>query len=195
MSSEIVSCSNCQKKLQVPEDLLGQEVQCPSCGTSFTAGTAPPPLPLPPHAVQPERKEPKTEPEAEADVYRRSAGGRRRYVEEDDHGREEGDEREGRRARRRDQEPHRGSLILTLGILSLAGGFLCGGIPLFLGPVAWILGSADMAEIRAGRMDAEGEGATNAGRICGIVATVLLVLAVIAAAVLISALALATAGR
>ena len=45
--------------------------------------------------------------------------------------------------------PHRGVLILVLGILSLV---LCQ----LLGPVAWILGKGDMAEIDSGRMDPEG---------------------------------------
>jgi hypothetical protein len=40
-----------------------------------------------------------------------------------------------------------------------------------LGPVAWIMGHIDLGEMRAGRMDPSGEGLTNAGRICGIVAT------------------------
>jgi hypothetical protein len=65
--------------------------------------------------------------------------------------------------------PHRGTLILVLGILGLV---VCG----FLGPVAWIMGNTDLKEIRAGRMDPEGEGLTNGGRILGIISTVLLVL-------------------
>ena len=42
-----------------------------------------------------------------------------------------------------------------------------------LGPIAWIMGQMDMNEIRSGRMNPEGEGLTNAGRICGIIATIL----------------------
>jgi hypothetical protein len=67
-----------------------------------------------------------------------------------------------------DMRPHRGSLILTLGILS----FFCFGF--ILGPMAWIMGSNDLKEMRAGRMDPEGEGVTNAGRICGMIATILI---------------------
>jgi len=68
-------------------------------------------------------------------------------------------------------EPHRGTLILILGILSLvfAG--------LILGPIAWILGNADMKKIRAGVMDPEGEQQTNIGRILGMVGTLLNVFA------------------
>jgi hypothetical protein len=69
--------------------------------------------------------------------------------------------------RRRDLLPHRGGMILALGILGLA---VC---PI-LGPIAWVMGNGDMAEIRNGRMDPEGEGLTQAGKICGIIGTVFL---------------------
>ena len=47
-------------------------------------------------------------------------------------------------------QPHRGVMILVLAILGFA---VC---PV-LGPVAWYMGNQDLAEIRAGRMDREGE--------------------------------------
>jgi hypothetical protein len=65
--------------------------------------------------------------------------------------------------------PHRGVLVLVFGILGLV---LC--FP--FGIAAWIMGNADLREIQAGRMDRAGEGMTQAGRICGIVATILAVL-------------------
>ena len=58
-------------------------------------------------------------------------------------------------------------LILVLGILS----FFVGG-PI-LGLVAWIMGSNDLKEMRAVRMDPEGESQTNTGRICGMISTLL----------------------
>ena len=61
------------------------------------------------------------------------------------------------------------SLLVTLGLLAVVGAAI-------LGPVAWIMGNTDMAEIRAGRMDPDGEGLTQAGRICGIIGTGFLVL-------------------
>ncbi|MCS6978251.1 MAG: DUF4190 domain-containing protein [Gemmatales bacterium] len=64
-------------------------------------------------------------------------------------------------------EPHRGVLILVLGILSL---FFFG---IILGPIAWILGNSDLKKIRAGVMDPEGEQMTNVGRILGMVGTIL----------------------
>ncbi len=33
----IVSCSDCAKKLRVPDNLLGKKVRCPGCGNMFTA--------------------------------------------------------------------------------------------------------------------------------------------------------------
>ena len=64
-------------------------------------------------------------------------------------------------------EPHRGTLVLILGILSIV--LQC--FP--LGLVAWILGSGDLKKIRARQMDPEGEGLTKAGWICGIIGTCL----------------------
>ncbi len=65
--------------------------------------------------------------------------------------------------------PHRGGTILTLGIL----GLLC-CVPLAL--AAWLMGSSDLNEINAGRMDRAGYGTTQAGMICGIIGTVVGVL-------------------
>jgi predicted Zn finger-like uncharacterized protein len=66
-------------------------------------------------------------------------------------------------------EPHRGGLVLTLGILGLV---LCG----FLGPVAWYMGAQDLDKMRRGVMDKSGYGVTQAGYILGIIATVFTVI-------------------
>jgi hypothetical protein len=73
-------------------------------------------------------------------------------------------------------KPHRGTVILVLGILGLV---ICGP----LGIIAWVLGSSDLKEMDAGTMDPAGRGATNAGKICGIIATILMIIGVIVAAV------------
>lgn len=65
-------------------------------------------------------------------------------------------------------KPHRGTLILILGILSLV---LCG---IFTGIPAWVMGSSDLKEMDAGTMDPEGRGVTKAGKICGMVSVVLM---------------------
>jgi hypothetical protein len=58
--------------------------------------------------------------------------------------------------------PHRGTLILILGILSIVCCFICG-------IVAWVIGNNDLKQMAAGTMDPSGEGMTKAGKICGII--------------------------
>ena len=60
-------------------------------------------------------------------------------------------------------KPHRGGMILTFGIL----GWVCCGIFAIL---AAIMGTGDLKEMAAGRMDKSGEGMTKVGQILGFVA-------------------------
>lgn len=69
-------------------------------------------------------------------------------------------------------KPHRGTLILILGIISL---LICAP----LGIVAWVMGSGDLKEMDAGTMDPAGRGNTQAGKICGIIGTCFMILAVV----------------
>ena len=64
-------------------------------------------------------------------------------------------------------EPHRGTLILVLGILSLV---LCS---FFTDIPAWIMGKGDLAKIKDGMMDPEGEGPTKAGMMCGMICCII----------------------
>jgi hypothetical protein len=66
-------------------------------------------------------------------------------------------------------KPHRGTLILVFGILGLV---TCQ----VFGIVAWVMGNNDLREMDAGIMDPAGRQNTSAGRICGIISTVLMVL-------------------
>ena len=34
---EIINCPQCERKLRMPEEMLGRTVKCPSCSTVFTA--------------------------------------------------------------------------------------------------------------------------------------------------------------
>ncbi|HZT82467.1 MAG TPA: MJ0042-type zinc finger domain-containing protein, partial [Gemmataceae bacterium] len=150
----VIDCPSCTRKLRVPEELVGQEVKCPTCGTTFTAqesGPEPAPRSAPPPPPREELEPPRSS--------RRSS--RPRYDDEDD------DYENRRRPRRRHLEPHRGSTIQMLGILSF---FIAGFI---LGPMAWIMGSSDLKAMREGRMDPSGESETNTGRICGMISTLL----------------------
>jgi predicted Zn finger-like uncharacterized protein len=83
---------------------------------------------------------------------------------------------------RRDCEPHRGPLVLTLGVLSLVMLTVCYPVGVALGLVAWVMGQADLRKIRAGNMDPAGQGLTQAGWICGIVGTALNALITLACA-------------
>lgn len=68
--------------------------------------------------------------------------------------------------------PHRGVLILVFGILGLVA---CQ----FFGIAAWVMANADLDDMAWGRMDPSGKDLTNAGRICGMIATGLLVFQVL----------------
>lgn len=61
-------------------------------------------------------------------------------------------------------EPHRGVLVLVLGIVS----FIC-CVGLVTGPLSFFFGKADLAKMNAGQMDPAGQGMTKAGFICGII--------------------------
>lgn len=149
------TCPKCSQKLRVPDDLVGQSVKCPQCGHIFTAqlegggGAA--------------TSTPKPAPTEIGDIMQPPA--RPRWEEGPSSG----------PARSRPLEPHRGSLILVLGILSILGI----GSPI-TGIVAWVLGNSDLAKMRQGLMDREGESTTNAGRILGIISTVLFTLSFLA---------------
>ena len=157
-----IPCPSCQRELRVPDQLIGKLVKCPACSTTFTASLSEPSPPVDAETEQ-QTYRPQQEPPLE-DV-----------PEEPGQGEEDYEPRPLRsRRRRRFYVEHRGALILTLGILSLV---LC---PLqVLGPVAWTMGNNDLAAMRSGRMDPSGEGITQAGRICGIIGTVLLALSCI----------------
>jgi predicted Zn finger-like uncharacterized protein len=76
---------------------------------------------------------------------------------------------------RRDSEPHRGPLVLTLGVLSLVLlSIVClWPVGAVLGVVAWVMGRADLGKLKRGDMDPAGQGLTQAGWICGIIGTLL----------------------
>ena len=77
-------------------------------------------------------------------------------------------------------EPHRGTLILVLGILSLV---LCS---FFTGIPAWIMGKGDLEKIKGGMMDPEGEGMTKAGMICGMISCILILISIVIVGLIIA---------
>jgi len=166
--AEIITCPSCKKTLQIPEQYFEQTVQCPQCGhqfvpisTSVTASPKPTAAPEPAASSAPKKRwdepdDPPPRPRRFDDDY------------DDDY-----DIGPARRIRS-NLPPHRGGLIMALGLVSLIGGWLfC--LPIVVGPVAWILAQIDLRAIRAGEMDPTGESMVRTGQVCGIISTVILV--------------------
>jgi hypothetical protein len=213
----LVRCPSCERKLRIPDTLLGKRVKCPTCGTTFAgeeeqpAGNGVPArredeAPEGPRSPRPARKPRRASaeetscpacaepvpagtdrcPACGTDLTEKDRQERDERDEEDDHPR-----RRRRRQMRRDALPHRGGLLLTLGILSICASpvVVCCGVfgvvpaaaGLVLGILAWAIGRADLAKMDAGTMDDEGRGSTQGGMICGIIGTVLNALGVVVA--------------
>jgi predicted Zn finger-like uncharacterized protein len=238
----IVDCPSCNRKLRVPDELLGKKVKCPTCSGTFDAladsaptelhapaspaddatslaksvepqlelpnqGQAPtglmppspaPPLPseTPPGSAPPSEQEtlthPVSEPPGDQDLEACPYCGEKiardatrcrfcgeELTEDDKTDRPWDREYRPYRDVRRDSEPHRGTLILTLGIISIvitaasactygAAGF----IGLIMGICVWVMGQRDLKKMRSNQMDPQGLGTTQAGWICGIIGTV-----------------------
>ena len=73
---------------------------------------------------------------------------------------------------------------LIVGIIAVAGTFLC-GLPVLASPVAWVLGAQARREIRNAPHQWGGESKATAGMVLGIIGTVLLVLAVLVIALIV----------
>lgn len=83
------------------------------------------------------------------------------------------------------------TIALVLSLIGLAGIALCGGITLVLSPFAWRTGAKAVSEIDANPGMYGGRDQANAGRIMGIIGTVLLAIGVV---LLILLIALAVVG-
>lgn len=152
-----LTCTGCAQTLRVGDDHAGKKARCPKCGTISTvpiSGEAP--------ALAPTDTSSFDEPTAgsanpfadlpePAPTPYRSPG-------------------HGGVAPSRFQKPDRGGLVLAFGIL----GIVTCCVP--FGIAAWVMGSADLKEIRAGRMNPAGQGLTQAGMILGIISTILAIL-------------------
>lgn len=69
-------------------------------------------------------------------------------------------------------EDSQATTILVLGILSLV-------VCQILGPIAWVMGNTEIAGIDAGRRPPQNRGTAQAGRILGIISTVLMIIGVV----------------
>ncbi len=73
----------------------------------------------------------------------------------------------------RNYEGSRATTILVFGILSIV-------VCQLFGPFAWSMGNADLRKVDEGLMDPRERGTIQAGRICGIVGTVLMIVSLVA---------------
>jgi hypothetical protein len=77
---------------------------------------------------------------------------------------------------------------LVLSLIGLAGIAFCGGLTLVLSPFAWRIGARAVREIDASQGRLGGREQANAGRIMGIIGTVLLALGILLALALVALL-------
>jgi predicted Zn finger-like uncharacterized protein len=199
----LLACPSCGGKLRVSDELCGQRVRCPSCGHTFDAAPAAAPGPIgamelklsldddppspssaPPPAEPPKRTAPprladehddlKTCPVCGKHVHRDSTRCFSCGERFDDGPPDEDVPSFRRRGPRRDAEPDRGAAVLALGIISLACLVIsCVPVGAVLGLIAWMMGRTDLRKMKRGDMDANGQGITQAGWICGIIGTLL----------------------
>jgi hypothetical protein len=146
--SAIVSCPECRRALQVPDEFFGKKVQCPDCKQMFMANPGEAPTP---GAIQiAPATSPSAAPLPPRDATPHEAGSDRRHRDEDDLD----DLRVGDRLH--SGEPERGAIILTLGIVSLVLSVFsfilyilpAWILPMALGIVGWIMGHRDLRAIR-----------------------------------------------
>jgi hypothetical protein len=160
-----VACPQCRVALDVPDDYLGRMVRCAACATAFEARASE--QPTPPLSRDAEADAPEPYPEDDTRGRRRS-----RDYYGDDHYPDDWDHDRGRPLRR-DLEPHRGTMVLVFGILSLVLPLACGlpgsVIGLGLGIAAAIMGTRDISRMRQGHMDPDGETQTRVGQILSFV--------------------------
>jgi len=157
-----IHCKSCQRPLQVQEAHLGKQVRCPACQQIFTAAAPPPAepeevvpdvsafeIPEPPDAsVTPARPSQRRPPQDSLDFESET----RRRPEENDEEQPE------------DVKPHRGGILLTMGILTLVFAFCCPPICWIIGGIGENMAGKDLRMMSLRRMDRSGRGLTQTGK-------------------------------
>jgi hypothetical protein len=146
-----VSCPRCRRTLDVAGLTTDALAHCPACQHEFRAGPGP-------AAIQTGQGRVDAPPLAELVDEPEPSRARER----------------GRLRPRRDGQlkPHRGPMILVMGVASFVVA------PLLLGPATWILARNDLREMHAGRMDTAGRDQTRIGQLCGVLSTLLCTLVI-----------------
>lgn len=137
-------CSNCRATLSVSEEHLGKQARCPSCQT---LNVVQPTVPI--------LEDNPVEFVSSGNPYAAGAPPLKTAPRVS-----------GFAVPR--MSAHRGGLILTMGITAI----VC-NLAMVPGILAWVLGRADLKQMKAGHMDRAGEGITQAGMIMGIIMTVM----------------------
>jgi predicted Zn finger-like uncharacterized protein len=123
--STLITCPECTKHLQVPDDLLGKKVQCPECRHTFTA-SAPEEIVAPVKVAK--VKEPTREKEKPPSIPETKKRKRRNRDDDDDDDRDNDDDVDIRRSRkgtRRGRGPdEKPGKLQAIGIMTLIGGIL-----------------------------------------------------------------------
>lgn len=163
--STTVACPSCGRTQPVEEESLGTPVVCSACGSSFDAATPAAPKRGTPWSVTPNAP-PGTTPAPSA----APRDGETPDGADEEPADERPWEQRHRDEVRRDCEPHRGTLVLVLGILGLVVPIPLVGLIIALCALA--MGRADLKKIDSGAMDPDGKGTTLAGWICGIIGTI-----------------------
>jgi hypothetical protein len=225
MPTTFTECPSCGRRLQMPEEVLGKQVQCPSCRSTFLAQAhspeecdrtvpvaqemAPAPadgtretkaeeapqlsldddqnpvipssqLPPPPLSLRPVLLEAESADDPLPAAPTRRCPSCHELIPRNSENCRFCGERVGRHgdawnALRRDCDPHRGGLILALGVIGLVASFLyifaLVGLPLSI--AAWTMAETDLKRIKARTMDPEGKANTQAGKVCGIFGTLI----------------------
>jgi hypothetical protein len=169
----IVRCPHCQCQLKLPDEYFGRQVRCPSCKAEFQAALPAPPAPIPPPGPPVPNISTTPYPTPNQGYPPPNQGYPPPY-QQPDRGYDPpgGYYDEPRPRRRREPKPHRGGVILTLGLLA----FFLSWFPL----VGWILAGfcismaqSDLPSLRNGRMDEGGLGMTQTGQVFGIIGAVI----------------------
>ena len=146
-----IPCSNCNQRLEIPEELAGQTIECPACNASLAVPSLEPTAPPTPKIRISKSNADSAVNQARDKALQKEVASLKIKLTD---------------AQSVKTLPHRGGMILTFGIL----GMVC-CTPFSI--AAWVMGRNDMQLIEDGAMDEAGAGTTKAGMICGMVACII----------------------
>ena len=159
-------CQGCEKKLRVPDEFAGRKAKCPNCQTILQVPANSQSETVEPLEVQPPIASSSSDLFAGLDSsdssqpsYGQSPSP---FATSNPYSRPQQQRPQQPGRRRSGGAPHRGGLVLGLGI----GAMVC-NFCLIPGILALIFGMADLKAMKEGRMDDEGHGLTLAGTIMG----------------------------